>query len=169
MKNLKILGISATALLLLLALIMSYLSVKHLGNILPADSYEDKGVYTFVPYQVLPLQMKNNSAYNRDRRMNPKKTIFVIYYKATDGSGYTWNKLATDREQGTETIKNSIPVSRRVLTISADNTYITVEQQENAKSYTAKLRQKYTITLTLAVIYILLYIVVWIIIIIKGK
>lgn len=101
--------------------------------------------------------------------MNPKKTIFVIYYKATDGSGYTWNKLATDREQGTETIKNSIPVSRRVLTISADNTYITVEQQENAKSYTAKLRQKYTITLTLAVIYILLYIVVWIIIIIKGK
>lgn len=62
MRKLKILGISATALLLLLALIMSYLSVKHLGNILPADSYEDKGVYTFVPYQVLPLQMKNNSA-----------------------------------------------------------------------------------------------------------
>ena len=41
--------------LLILAAVMGCLSIRYLSAILPADSYEDKGVYTFSPYQVLPV------------------------------------------------------------------------------------------------------------------
>lgn len=167
MIKLKILTISATALLFLLALVMSCLSIKHLADVIPADSYEDKGIYTFSPYEVLPLQMQNTSAYNRDRRMHKNKTIYVTYYKAIDGSGYTWNELAADQEQGIKTVKKGDKVSRRVLKIPADNSYITIEPEQNAKSYTAGLKQRYIIPLVLAGTYIFLYTTVWCVLLIK--
>ncbi len=45
--------------LLLLSAAMGYLSIEYLSAIASADSYEDKGVYTFSPYQVLPVQVQN--------------------------------------------------------------------------------------------------------------
>ena len=56
MAKLKSIIFVAGVMLLILAAVMGYLSIKYLSAILPADSYEDKGVYTFSPYQVLPDQ-----------------------------------------------------------------------------------------------------------------
>ena len=54
MAKLKTIVFVAGLMLLILAAAVGYLSIKYLAAILPADSYEDKGVYTFSPYQVLP-------------------------------------------------------------------------------------------------------------------
>ena len=147
--------------LLILAAAMGYLSFKYLSEILPADNYEDKGVYTFSPYQVLPVQVQNTGASGRDRRMNPTKTVYMVYYRATDGSGYQWNEQALTRDLGQEIVDAGAVVERRVLAIPADRSYITVEPGQTAESYTAGLRQRYITTLVLAGAYILLYVVVW--------
>ena len=73
MQKLKSIVFVVGIMLLILAAAMGYLSIKYLSAILPADSYEDKGVYTFSPYQVLPIQVQNTGASGRDRRMNPTK------------------------------------------------------------------------------------------------
>ena len=134
-------------LLLTLAKAMIYLSAKELLTIPSANSYQDNGTHTFEPYQVLPVQVQNTSAYSRDRRMNPTKTVYMVYYRATDGSGYQWTDRAITRELGQETVKEGVPVTRRVLSIPSDRTYITVEPDQTAESYTAGLRQKYVLAL----------------------
>ncbi len=74
--------------LLILAAAMGYLSINYLSAILPADSYEDKGIYVFSPYQVLPVQVQNTGASGRDRRMNATKTACMVNYRDTSGSVY---------------------------------------------------------------------------------
>lgn len=155
--------------LLLLSAAMGYLSIKHLSAIVPADSYEDKGVYTFSPYQVLPVQVQNTGASGRDRRMNPTKTVYMVYYRATDGSGYQWTDRAITRDLGQEVVDAGAAVERRVLSIPADRSYITVEPEQTAGSYTAGLRQKYITALVLAGAYIMLYAGVWGVVIVKKK
>lgn len=155
--------------MLLLALAVAYLSIGNLTDIIPASQYEDKGIYAFVPYQSLPFQVKNTSPYSRDRRMNKNKTMYIVNYRAADGSAYTWSELTADSEMGMETVKKGIPVTHRVLTIPSNRTYITVKPQETAETYTAGLRKKYIISLTLAGIYILTYAVMWCVLILIKK
>ncbi len=62
MQKLKSIVFVAGVMLLILAAAVGYLSIKYLAAILPADSYEDEGVYTFSPYQVLPVQVQNTGA-----------------------------------------------------------------------------------------------------------
>ena len=169
MAKLKSIVFVAGLMLLLLAAAMGYLSIKYLSAIAPADSYEDKGVYTFSPYQVLPVQVQNTGASGRDRRMNPTKTVYMVYYRATDGSGYQWTDRAITRELGQETVKEGVPVTRRVLSIPSDRTYITVEPDQTAESYTAGLRQKYVLALALSAAYILVYLVIWGVILSKKR
>ena len=88
MQKLKSIIFVAGLMLLILAAVVGYLSIKYLSAILPADSYEDKGLYTFLPYQVLPVQVENTGASGRARRMNPTKTVYTVYYRDTSGSGY---------------------------------------------------------------------------------
>lgn len=88
MQNLKTIVFVGGVMLLILAVTIGYFSIQYLSDIRSADSYEDKGVYTFSPYQVLPVQVKNTGASGRARRMNPTKTVYMVYYRATDGSGY---------------------------------------------------------------------------------
>ena len=47
MQNLKTIVFIGGVLLLILAAVIGYLSIKNLSGIRSADSYEDKGVYTF--------------------------------------------------------------------------------------------------------------------------
>lgn len=169
MKKLKSIVFVVGLMLLLLSAAMGYLFIKYLSAIVPADSYEDKGVYTFSPYQVLPVQVQNTGASGRDRRMNPTKTVYMVYYRATDGSGYQWTDRAITRELGQEVVDAGAAVERRVLSIPADRSYITVEPEQTAGSYTAGLRQKYITALALAGAYILLYVVVWCAIFRLGK
>ena len=87
MDKVKSIGFIAGLMFLILTAVMSYLSVKGMLTIPSANSYQDNGTHTFEPYQVLPVQVQNTSAYSRDRRMNPTKTVYMVYYRATDGSG----------------------------------------------------------------------------------
>ena len=147
--------------LLILSAVTGGLSVRYLADILPADSYEDKGVYTFSPCQVLPVQVENTGASGRSRRMNPTKTVYMVYYRDTGGSGYQWREQAITRETGQDIVNAGAVVERRVLAIPADRSYITVEPDQTAESYTAGLRHKYITLLVLAGAYILLYGAVW--------
>lgn len=149
---------------LVLAVVIGCLSAKELLATPSADSYEDKGVYTFSPYQVLPIQVKNTGASGRVRRMNPTKTVYIVYYRATDGSGYQWSEQALTRELGQKTVEEGVSVTRRVLSIPDDRTYITVEPEQTAESYTSGLQQKYMIYLCLSAGYILLYLLIWLVI-----
>ncbi len=150
MEKVKSVGFVAGLMLLILAAVMIYLSAKGLFTIPSANSYQDNGTHTFEPYQVLPVQVQNTSAYSRDRRMNPTKTVYMVYYRATDGSGYQWINQAITRELGQKTVEEGVPVTRRVLSIPSDRTYITVEPDQTAESYTAGLRQKYVLALALS-------------------
>ena len=161
MAKLKSIIFVVGVMLLILAAAVGYLSVKYLSAILPADSYEDKGIYTFSPYQVLPVQVQNTGASGRDRRMNPTKTAYMVYYQDASGSGYQWSQQALTREWGQQIVDAGVAVERRVLSIPADHSYITVESGQTAESYTAGLRQKYMIVLILAGAYVLLYVIAW--------
>lgn len=169
MGKIKLLGFVIGLMLLILAAVLIYLSAKGLLTIPSANSYQDNGTHTFEPYQVLPVQVQNTSAYSRDRRMNPTKTVYMVYYRATDGSGYEWSDRAITRELGQETVKEGVPVTRRVLSIPSDRTYITVEPNQTAESYTAGLRQKYVLALALSAVYILVYLVIWGVILSKKR
>lgn len=169
MEKVKPVGFVIGLMLLILAAVIIYLSAKGLLTIPSANSYQDNGTHTFEPYQVLPAQVRNTSAYSRDRRMNPTKTVYMVYYRATDGSGYEWSDRAITRELGQETVKEGVPVTRRVLSIPGDRTYITVEPEQTAESYTAGLRQKYVLALALSAAYILVYLVIWGVILSKKR
>lgn len=161
MEKVKSMGFIASLMLLILAAVMIYLSIKGLRTIPPANTYEDSGLHTFEPYQVLPIQVRNSSAYSRSRRVNPTKTVYMVYYRATDGSGYQWSDRAITRELGQETVKAGVPITRRVLSVSGGRTYITVEPDQTTESYASGLRQKYVLALALSAAYILVYLLIW--------
>ena len=161
MKKLKSIFFVAGILLLILSAASLYVAMQALLVIRPAEDYEDIGVLTFQPYDVLPVQVQNTGASSRDRRMNPTKTVYMVYYRATDGSGYKWSSEAFSKDHGQRVVEAGETVERRVLRIPADGTYITVEPEQSAGSYTAGLRQKYTTILALAGAYVLLYGLLW--------
>ena len=139
-----------------------YTSVKEYLAIRPADSYEDSGVHTFVPYDILPVQVKNNG-FGRYQRMNPTRIVYKVYYRTNDGTGYQWRVEGGSARALAEQIYGRGPVERRVLSIPADNTYITVEVNQDAESYTAGLRQRYLLILGVCAGYVVIYLAVWVI------
>ena len=169
MRRLKTIIPVAGILLLILSAASLYVALKSLLEIRPAEDYEDQGVLTFRPYDVLPVQVQNTSAYSRDRRMNPTKTVYMVYYSATDGSGYKWSDKALTRDLGEDIVEAGETVERRVLALPADRSYITVEPDQTAESYTAGLRQKYITILVLAGAYVILYGLAWCIFIMMKK
>ena len=62
MEKLKSMVYVAGIMLLILAVTAGGLSIQYLAELLPASSYEDKGVYTFLPYQVLPIPVQHKGA-----------------------------------------------------------------------------------------------------------
>ena len=169
MRKLKTIIPVAGILLLILSAASLYVAMQALLVIRPAEDYEDIGVLTFQPYDVLPVQVKNTGANSRDRRMNPTKTVYMVYYRATDGSGYKWSDKALTRDLGKDIVEAGETVQRRVLRIPADGTYITVEPDQTAGSYTEGLRQKYITVLVLAGAYAILYAAAWCILILVKK
>ena len=169
MRRLKTIIPVAGILLLILSAASLYVAVQALLEVRPAEDYEDIGVLTFQPYDVLPVQVQNTGASSRDRRMNPTKTIYMVYYRATDGSGYKWSDKALTRDLGKDIVEAGETVQRRVLRIPADGTYITVEPDQTAGSYTEGLRQKYITVLVLAGAYAILYAAAWCILILMKK
>ena len=169
MRRLKTIIPVAGILLLILSAASLYVAVQALLEVRPAEDYEDIGVLTFQPYDVLPIQVQNTGASSRDRRMNPTKTVYMVYYRATDGSGYKWSSEAFSKDHGQRVVEAGETVERRVLRIPADGTYITVEPDQTAGSYTEGLRQKYITVLVLAGAYVLLYVLGWCVLIFTKK
>ena len=161
MQKLKSLIFIAGAMLLILAAVVGYISIEELSAMPSADSYTDRGVYTFVPYEVASEQVKNTSADSRDRRMHPTKTVYIVCYCDIGGSGYRWKERAITPEMGQAVVDAGATVERRVLSIPDRSTYITLEPDQTAESYTDGLRKKYIVTLNLSAVYILLYAAAW--------
>ena len=157
MSKLKSIVFVAGVMLLILAAAVGYLSIEELFTMPSADSYTDRGVYTFVPYEVASEQVKNTSADSRERRMHPTKTVYIVCYRDVSGSGYRWKERAITPEMGQAVVDVGATVERRVLSIPDRGTYITVAPDQTAESYTAGLRRKYIVTLSLSVVYFLLY------------
>ena len=147
--------------LLILAAVVGYLSIEELSAMLPADSYEDRGVYTFIPCEVASEQVKNTNADSRDRRMHPTETVYTVCYRDIGGSGYRWKERTITAEMGQAAVDAGTAVKRRVLSIPDRGTYITVEPDQTAESYAAGLRQTYIVTLSLSAVYVLLYATAW--------
>ena len=159
MRRLKTV-ISITGLLLLILSAASiYVALQSLSELRPAKDYEDQGILTFKPYAVYPVQVENTGS-GRSRRMNPTRTVYMVYYRATDGSGYQWTDEVASKDQGLEVVKAGAAVKRRVLSIPEDRTYITVEPEQTAGSYTEGLRRRYTGIVTIGTLYILFYVTV---------
>lgn len=89
---------ASSMILMMVAVIILGLGIKNILTVLPASAYEDKGVHTFTPIEIYPVQKKNTSSYGRSRRMHPTTTVYKVRYEATDGSGYRCSlKLAPPR------------------------------------------------------------------------
>ena len=160
MKKLRSIAFLAGVLLLILSAASLYVAMGALSDLRPAEDYEDRGVLTFQPYEVYPVQVENTGAGGRDRRMHPTKTVYMVYYRAADGSGYKWSDEAYSRDHGRQVVETGEAVRRRVLGIPSDGTYITVEPEQTAESYTKGLREKYTQIVGMATLYIVFYIIV---------
>lgn len=155
-------------LLLILAASSIYVGARGFASIRPAADYEDSGVHTFAPYDILPVQVKNNAT-GRAQRNNPTRTVYMVYYQATDGTGYRWQVEGGSVRELAEQVYDRGPVERRVLSIPADNTYITVERDQTAEGYTSSLRQKYILILVLSGGYVLVYAAVWVVILCRNQ
>ena len=101
--------------------------------------------------------------------MNPTKTVYIICYRDIGGSGYRWKERTVTPEMGQAVVDAGTTVERRVLSIPDRGTYITVEPDQTAGSYTEGLRQKYITVLVLAGAYVVMYAVVWCILIWMKK
>ena len=115
MRRLKTIIPIAGILLLILSVASLYVAMRDISKVRPAEDYEDQGVRSFEPYAVYPVQVQNTSASSRDRRMNPTKTVYMVYYLATDGSGYKWSDEALTRDLGEDIVEAGETVERRVL------------------------------------------------------
>lgn len=155
-------------LLLFLAVSGLYAGGRGITSIRPAADYKDGGVHTFTPYDILPVQVKNN-AVGRARRNNPTRTVYMVYYQTTDGTGYRWRVEGGSVRELAEQVYDRGSVERRVLSIPADNTYITVEANQTAESYTSGLQQKYGLLLGLSGSYVLIYAAVWVVILSRNQ
>ena len=60
MQKLKSIVFVAGVMLLILAAVVGYISIEELSAMPSADSYKDRGVYTFVPYEVASQQVKKH-------------------------------------------------------------------------------------------------------------
>lgn len=155
-------------LLLCLAAGSLYVGVRGFASIRPAAAYVDSGVHTFTPYDILPVQVKNNAT-GRVQRNNPTRTVYMVYYQTTDGTGYRWRAEGGSVRDLAEQVYDRGPVERRVLSIPADNTYITVKPEQTAEGYTSSLRRKYVLILGLSGGYVLVYAAAWVVILRRSQ
>lgn len=128
---------------LLVAVIGAGMGIRNMAAIRPASDYEDKGVYEFIPYRVLPAQRENTGAVGRQRRLHPTKTVYVLHYKAQGHSSYRYKLDTAGEYTARQMLAEKKSVARRVLAIRSTNRYITVEPELTAETYTRNQQYKY--------------------------
>ncbi len=149
---------------LVLSMAFLYVGVKGIVTVRPASGYEDMGVHTFSPYQVLPVSVENTST-GRDKRLNPTKTVYVIDYKTLDGSGYQWHvNTGNSKSEANRILAAGESVERRVLSIKENGKYITVEAELMADTYVEGQKQRYFWMVGLSGGYLVLCLAGWVIV-----
>lgn len=143
--------LAATAACMAAVAIWNYVQIR------PATDYADRGIHSFTPCEVLPTQVKNTFGSSRSRRLQPTKTVYMLYYRANDGSGYRWSRKVVSKTSGQKIIREGIPVERRVLSVIGENAYISVEPHLTAKTYTSGLKARYLIYLAVCILYLIIY------------
>lgn len=154
--------------LFVLSLVCLYLGISEFFAIRPASDYEDKGVHTFIPYKALPTQVKN-TATGRQRRLNPTKTVYFVYYKTIDETSYEWKDKVSYKSTAIAKVDAGEPVERRVLSIRSTKNYITIAANQTAASYTARQQWLYGGMVLLSILYLVIYIAIWIIFVYKRR
>ena len=147
---------------LVLSMAFLYVGVKGLVTVRPASSYEDMDVHTFSPYRVLPVSVENTST-GRDKRLNPKKTVYVVYYQTLDGTGYRWEADTSSKSEANQILAAGESVKRRVLSIKETGKYITVGTELTADTYVEGQKQRYFWMAGLSGGYLVLCLVGWVI------
>lgn len=157
--------------LLILSFAGVFVGAKNLPKLHAVQDYVDEGVMEFAPYQVLPTQVKVKGI--RFRRSHSARdttrTVYILTYKATNGSGYQWKKEVPSKFHGNALIQEGALESRRVLSIPKDRTYITVAPNESAASYAGSERTRYLLLLGISAAYIVLYLLAALILHLKNK
>ena len=136
------LGASSMILLMVAAIILG-LGIKNMLTVRPASAYEDKGVHTFTPVEIYPVQKKNTSSYGRSRRMHPTTTVYKVRYEATDGSGYRCSFEAGSTETSARLLAEEGDIVQRVLYIHDEDAIVVVDPDESAESYADESAESY--------------------------
>ena len=148
---------------LILSIACLTLGVKGIATIRPASDYEDMGVHTFSPYKVLPHTMENRAT-GRDKRNNPTKTVYVVYYQTSDGTGYQWKlETSNDKDYADQILAKGESVDRRVLSIKENGKYMTVDAELTADTYVAGRQKQYLWMAGLSGAYLVLCVAVWLV------
>ena len=134
MAKLKSIAFAIGIMLLIGAALCLYFSLRNLSSIRPASAYEDMGVHTFVPEEVYPVQRENHAT-GRQKRNHPTTTVYIVRYRSEDGSGYQYKYESGSVESTAQNIlKTGDPIERRVLSISGEDDYITIDADETVRA-----------------------------------
>ena len=148
---------------LILSIACLTLGVKGIATIRPASDYEDMGVHTFSPYKVLPYTVENRAT-GRDKRNNPTKTVYVVYYQTSDGTGYQWKlETSNDKDYADQILAKGDSVDRRVLSIKENGKYMTVDTDLTADTYVAGQQKRYLWMAGLSGGYLVLCVALWLV------
>lgn len=96
----------------------------------------------------------------------PTKTVYVVYYQASDGTNYQWKvETGNSRNDANQILAAGESVKRRVLSIKETGNYITVEAELTADTYIERQQQRYLWMIGLSSgSYLVFCLVVWMII-----
>lgn len=159
MKRLKAMLSTVCILLMMVSVATLFMSLQQMSAVRPASDYTDKGVHTFVPWTIYSTpKYPKSSGHQKNRRA--ATLIYVVEYRASDGTGYRYRYRGGTARSLAQKVYDQGPVDRRVLLIekeSANITYITVEADETAESYTKGRMVQLQIRVSLAGAYLLAY------------
>ncbi len=145
-----------------------YVGVTELSKIQPASAYEERGVHPFSSYKSFPTQVKNTAG-GRQQRMNPTKTVYLVCYRATDGSGYEWKDQVSSESAAEDRVAARESVERRVLSIKETGEYFTIDGGQTAESYVSGRRLRCLIMSGASTVYLVIYLIGWGIVSRKGR
>ncbi|EJX00216.1 hypothetical protein EVA_11680 [gut metagenome] len=148
---------------LMLSIACLTLGVKGIATIRPVSDYKDMGVHTFSPYKVLPHTVENRAT-GPDKRNNPTKTVYVVYYQALDGTGYQWKlETSNDKDYANQILAKGDSVDRRVLSIKENGKYMTVDAKLTADTYVEGQQKRYLWMAGLSSGYLVLCVALWLV------
>ena len=160
MAKLKPIAFAIGIMLLIGAALCLYFSLQNLSSIRPASAYEDMGIHTFVPEKVYPVQRENHAT-GRQKRNRPTTTVYIVLYRAENGSGYQYKYESGSVESTAQNILEAgEPIERRVLSIPDEDGYITIDADETVQTYETIQKRTYWTIAVISAAYLLVWLAV---------